>query len=61
FGFVPDHLAARLAFVDFDGAGSLKLAAGDYAGQVLDDNFVKQACPRLVLAMDKMEAWLTSL
>ena len=61
FGFVPDHLAARLAFVDFDGAGSLKLAAGDYAGQALGDNFVKQACPRLVLAMDKMEQWLNSL
>jgi len=61
FGFVPDHLGARLAFVDFDGAGALDLAGGDYAGQDLDDAFVQQACPRLVLAMDKMENWLKSL
>ena len=61
FGFVPDHLAARLAFVDFDGAESLELAGGDYAEQELGDDFVKQACPRLVTAMDKMEQWLNSL
>lgn len=61
FGFVPDHLAARLAFVDFDGAAALKLAGGDYADQELADDFVEQAGPRLVKAMDKMEAWLNSL
>jgi aspartate aminotransferase len=61
FGFVPDHLGARLAFVDFDGAAALALAGGDYADQPLADDFVQQACPRLVLAMDKMEKWLTSL
>jgi aspartate aminotransferase len=61
FGFVPDHLGARLAFVDFDGTESLHLAGTDYAEQELGDDFVKQACPRLVLAMDKMEQWLNSL
>lgn len=61
FGFAPDHLGARLAFVDFDGGEALALAGGDYAGCDLDDGFVQQACPRLVTAMDKMEAWLTSL
>jgi aspartate aminotransferase len=61
FGFAPDHLAARLAFVDFDGTESLELAGGDYAEQELGDDFVKQACPRLVTAMDKMEQWLNSL
>ena len=61
FGFVPDHLAARLAFVDFDGTEALNLAGGDYASIDLADDFVQQACPRLVKAMDKMEAWLTSL
>ncbi|WP_297790479.1 aminotransferase class I/II-fold pyridoxal phosphate-dependent enzyme [uncultured Marinobacter sp.] len=61
FGFVPDHLGARLAFVDFDGAAALKLAGGDYAEQELDDTFVTQACPRLVTAMDKTENWLKSL
>jgi aspartate aminotransferase len=61
FGFVPDHLGARLAFVDFDGTQALGLAGGDYAEQALGDDFVKQACPRIVLAMDKMEKWLSSL
>ena len=37
------------------------LAGGDYAEQELGDDFVKQACPRLVTAMDKMEQWLNSL
>ncbi|WP_372988271.1 pyridoxal phosphate-dependent aminotransferase [Marinobacter sp.] len=61
FGFVPDHLGARLAFVDFDGREALKLAGDDYAELNLGDEFVEQACPRLVLAMDKMERWLQSL
>ena len=61
FGFVPDHLGARLAFVDFDGTEALNLSGGDYANIELGDDFVHQACPRLVTAMDKMEAWLTSL
>ena len=61
FGFVPDHLAARLAFVDFDGAEALALAGKEYGEQELSDDFVKQACPRLVTAMDKMEQWLTGL
>lgn len=61
FGFVPDHLGARLAFVDFDGTLALKLAGGDYAELELGDDFVNQACPRLVTAMDKMERWFASL
>jgi len=61
FGFVPDHMGARVAFVDFDGGGALALAGGEYAGQPLAADFVEQACPRLVLAMDKVEHWLGSL
>ena len=61
FGFAPDHLAARLAFVDFDGAEALKLAGEVYADRELEDDFVHQACPRLVTAMDRMEQWLTGL
>ena len=61
FGFVPDHLGARLAFVDFDGAQALELAGDTYAGKELDDAFLDQACPRLVVAMDKIEEWLNAL
>ncbi|MDI9244206.1 aminotransferase class I/II-fold pyridoxal phosphate-dependent enzyme [Marinobacter sp. CHS3-4] len=61
FGFVPDHLGARLAFVDFDGAAALELAGNQYASEDLNDAFVELACPRLVLAMDRMAGWLEAL
>ncbi|MBB5319788.1 pyridoxal phosphate-dependent aminotransferase [Marinobacter oulmenensis] len=61
FGFSPDHLGARLAFVDFDGGQALAIAGDEYAEKELDDAFVQQACPRLVMAMDKMEGWFNSL
>ena len=61
FGFVPDHLGARLAFVDFDGAVALDLAGGEYAETELDDRFVQEACPRLAAAMDKIAKWLEDL
>lgn len=61
FGFAPDHMGARLAFVDFDGAEALDLAGNQYADKDLDDAFVQEACPRLVTAMDKIAAWLEEL
>ncbi|MFW5825875.1 MAG: aminotransferase class I/II-fold pyridoxal phosphate-dependent enzyme, partial [Marinobacter sp.] len=61
FGFEPDLLSARLAFVDFDGARALELAAGDFAGQELGDDFVELASPRMVTAMERTEAWLKGL
>ncbi|MCH8499485.1 MAG: aminotransferase class I/II-fold pyridoxal phosphate-dependent enzyme [Marinobacter sp.] len=61
FGFVPDQLNARLAFVDFDGTAALALAGGEYGDQLLDDRFVAEAAPRIVLAMDKLDAWLRGL
>lgn len=61
FGFVPDKLSARLAFVDFDGGKALATASGDYADKPLDDDFVEVVCPRLKLAMDKLQDWLGKL
>ncbi|WP_166257297.1 pyridoxal phosphate-dependent aminotransferase [Marinobacter salicampi] len=61
FGFAPDQLSARLAFVDFDGAQALALAAGDYADESLSDEFVELAAPRMKQAMDKLEQWLKQL
>lgn len=54
FGFVPDFLGARLALVDFDGQVALELAAGVYADRELDSDFVKQAAPRLVDALEQV-------
>ncbi|MAA66670.1 MAG: aspartate aminotransferase [Alteromonadaceae bacterium] len=61
FGFAPDKLSARLAFVDFDGGDALTVASTDYADKPLDDAFVEAVCPRLKLAMDKLENWLGKL
>jgi aspartate aminotransferase len=61
FGFMPDVLSARLAFVDFDGAAALAASAGDYKDQPMDDGFVADVCPRLKLAMDRLEDWLRKL
>ncbi|MDX1800303.1 MAG: aminotransferase class I/II-fold pyridoxal phosphate-dependent enzyme [Marinobacter sp.] len=61
FGFPPDQLRARLAFVDFDGAEALALAGGEYRRRSLDDDFIERASPRLKLAMDKLEGWLRDL
>ncbi len=61
FGFMPDHLGARLAFVDFDGAAALDLAGNQYADHELDERFVAEACPRLISAMDKIAQWLEDL
>ncbi|PLW81271.1 aspartate aminotransferase [Kineobactrum sediminis] len=61
FGFMPDVLSARLAFVDFDGAGALAASAGDYADRDMDETFVAETCPRLKLAMDRLGDWLQKL
>ncbi|SFR82209.1 aspartate aminotransferase [Marinobacter daqiaonensis] len=61
FGFVPDQMSARLAFVDFDGSAALQLASGAFADAELGDEFVHQASPKLVTAMDRLEAWLKGL
>lgn len=61
FGFVPDFLGARLALVDFDGQEALKLAGGEFANADLGTEFVAQAGPRLVEALDRMERWLDAL
>jgi aspartate aminotransferase len=61
FGFVPDHMGARLAFVDFDGSKALELAAGEFADQELGDEFVASASPKMVTAMDRIEGWLKAL
>jgi aspartate aminotransferase len=59
FGFMPDHLGARLAFVDFDGTEALKIAAA--TREELGDDFVLQAAPRLVDAADRLQGWLSGL
>ena len=52
-----DHLCARAAVVDYDGAKVLEMAS---LKRELDEQFVKDNCPRLVQAMKRIESFLLS-
>lgn len=56
FGRPPAELTARLAYVDFDGAEALRLAART---DVLDEAFLARACGRTLEAFDRLCAWLS--
>lgn len=58
FGRKPGELTLRLAYVDFDGAEALSAAAK--TGGDLDASFVKQFCPRVYDAMERIANWATS-
>ncbi len=58
FGRPPAELTARLSYVDFDGAEALRLARELYGSKPLDASFVKEACPAMLEAMDRLHAWL---
>ena len=55
FGFAADQLITRIAYVDFDGRKAL-----EYAGrhEILDDNFIKQECPKISEGIKKLIDWL---
>ncbi len=61
FGFSPDVLSVRMAFVDFDGSQALAVAETQYADKAIDDTFIAEYCPNLVGALDGIEGWLRSL
>jgi aspartate aminotransferase len=58
FGRPSDELTARLAYVDFDGARALRAAAELPPDQALGEDFLRQCCPRVVEAAERMAAWL---
>ena len=60
FGHPKDSFTARLSFVDFDGRALLNLLE-KHPDLILDDNFVETNCPRLKLAIEKIEAWILSV
>ncbi|MEM6989783.1 MAG: aminotransferase class I/II-fold pyridoxal phosphate-dependent enzyme [Myxococcota bacterium] len=58
FGREPSELTARMAYVDFDGQVAI-----DAAGQVpkdspIEEPFLRQVCPKITTAVDKICAWL---
>lgn len=56
FGRAENELTLRLAYVDFAGADALTAATD----RVLDDAFVREHCPKIVHAMERMTAWCTA-
>ena len=59
FGRPPSELAARLAYVDFDGGAALAAAEG-VAG-ALDEEFLRTRCGRTVEAVERLCAWIQEL
>lgn len=58
FGLSDDFLAARLAFVDFDGAAALAAAAAVPAGEPLPEGFMAEQAPRIIEATNRITGWL---
>lgn len=56
FGRQPEELSFRMATVNFDGGAALVAAAK--TPQPLEMDFVKEQCPDLVEALDKLGEWL---
>jgi aspartate/methionine/tyrosine aminotransferase len=54
FGRPHEELSIRLAYVDFDGSAALANASG-----TLDEQWLRQNCPRIVDGIERMAAWLS--
>ncbi|MEZ5084229.1 MAG: aminotransferase class I/II-fold pyridoxal phosphate-dependent enzyme [Bacteroidales bacterium] len=60
FGRQPEEFTTRIAYVDFNGKKAMD-AAKAYGDKPLDDLFVENNCKKLIIAFEKLEAWLKSL
>ncbi len=58
FGRPAKELTARMAFVDFDGARALAAAEQHAADQPLDEQFLRLYCERVLVAIERLCAWL---
>ncbi|MEX1365908.1 MAG: aminotransferase class I/II-fold pyridoxal phosphate-dependent enzyme [Nannocystaceae bacterium] len=58
FGRDPSELTARMAYVDFDGQGALTAVAGLGRETSVDEGFLRQHCPRVTTAIDRLCGWL---
>ncbi|HHL72552.1 MAG TPA: aminotransferase class I/II-fold pyridoxal phosphate-dependent enzyme [Bacteroidetes bacterium] len=60
FGRPETELTARLAFVDFDGAVSLKAANGGKTDRQLGGDFLNTICPNIVEATRRICEWVSA-
>ena len=61
FGRPPSELAARLAYVNFDGEAALSAARDLPEGVPVDEAFVRRWCGSSVEAIDRMVSWVEGL
>jgi aspartate aminotransferase len=61
FGRPPEELAARLAYVNFDGEAALSAVRDLPDGTPVDDAFVVRWCPGTVEAIDRIAGWVGGL
>jgi len=60
FGRPPDELAARLAYVDFDGARALAALEGMPAATTIDEEFLRTYCGQVMRAVELLADWVRS-
>ena len=58
FGMPEGQLTARLAFVDFDGAGALAAAAAVPPDKDLNGSFLEAHCGKVLRGIDRLAEWL---
>jgi aspartate aminotransferase len=58
FGLSPERLAARLAYVNFNGAAALEAAASIPSEEALDEPFLRAFCGESVRAVELLCDWL---
>ncbi len=58
FGREPSELTARMAYVDFDGQAAIDAAAEVPKDASIEEDLLRQLCPRVTTAIDKLCAWL---
>ena len=60
FGMEPDHLSARLAYVDFDGVKALEASQKAGLGQTLGTAFATQHFSRTLEGTNRIGEWLAA-
>jgi aspartate aminotransferase len=58
FGRPKQEFTVRMAYVDFDGGAALEAAAGHGGEHGLDEGWLREHCPRVTTATDRLCAWV---
>ncbi len=61
FGRPENELTTRIAYVDFDGAKALSGSIQIEPHKELDEEFLRQYCPNVVIAIEKICDWIKSI